>query len=224
MTAPALVCRADLSLPDDRFIWLFAFDMDSYIERKNPYGVIEAYRRAFGSRASRTHLAIKVSHLEKYPDVAARLRASLESVGGTLICGAMDRAELTTLFAACDGYLSLHRSVGFGLTMAEAMALGKPVVATGYSGNIDFMTPENSYPVRYQLVELEQDYGPYRRGTYWAEPDLDHAAELMRTVYEQRDEAYQKGITAASDIGRWYGSRPAGQAIIERLKVIESQL
>ncbi len=63
--------------------------------------------------------------------------------------------------------------------MAEAMALGKPVVATGYSGTMDFMTPENSYPVRYQLVELERDYGPYRRGTYWAEPDLDHAAETL---------------------------------------------
>jgi glycosyltransferase involved in cell wall biosynthesis len=224
ITPPKAVCRAQLGLPDDRFIWLFAFNMHSLIERKNPHAVIEAYRRAFGSHATQAHLAIKVSNLEEYPDIAARLRANLKSVGGTLICKSMDRAELTMLFAACDGYLSLHRSEGFGLTMAEAMALGKPVVATGYSGNMDFMTPENSYPVRYQLVQLERDHGPYRRGTYWAEPDLDHAAELMRRVYEQREDAHQKGTTAATDIQRWHGSQPAGQAIIDRLQIIESRL
>lgn len=224
MPAPALVRRADLGLPDDRFIWLFAFDMRSYIERKNPFGVIEAYRRAFGPRSSRTHLVIKVSHLEEYPQVAASLRASLAEVGGTLIDSTIDRSRLTALFAACDGYLSLHRSEGFGLTMIEAMALGKPVVATGYSGNMDFMTAENSYLVRYQMSELDRDHGPYQRGTFWAEPDLDHAAEQMRRVCEQRDEAHNKGQLATHDITRWYGSQVAGQAIIDRLRVIEGRL
>jgi glycosyltransferase involved in cell wall biosynthesis len=222
--APALVRRADLGLPNDRFIWLFAFDMRSYIERKNPFGVIESYRRAFGSRSSRTHLVIKASHLEEYPDMAARLHASLAEVGGTLIRSTIDRSRLTALFAACDGYLSLHRSEGFGLTLIEAMALGKPVVATGYSGNMDFMTPENSYPVRYRLSELDRDYGPYQRGTFWAEPDLDHAAEQMRSVCEQRDEARNKGQLAVQDIARWYGSQSAGQAIVDRLRIIESHL
>jgi glycosyltransferase involved in cell wall biosynthesis len=221
-TKPAVVCRADLGLPDDRFIWLFAFDMQSYVERKNPYAVIEAYRRAFGSRGRQTQLVIKASHLEAYPDEAARLRAALESVGGTLISRSMNRSELSMLFAACDGYVSLHRSEGFGLTMAEAMALGKPVVATAYSGNMDFMTAANSYPVRYQLIELDRDHGPYRRGTHWADPDLDHAAELMQQVFEQRDDARQKGRTAAADIERWHGSLSAGKGVIARLESIES--
>ena len=222
IAAPAVVCRADLGLPDDRFIWLFAFDMHSYVARKNPHAAIEAYRRAFGPRARRTQLVIKASHLEAYPDQAARLSADLESVGGALIGSTMDRSKLSMLFAACDGYLSLHRCEGFGLTMAEAMALGKPVVATGYSGNMDFMTAANSYPVRHRLIELDRNHGPYRRGTHWADPDLDHAAELMRQVFEQRGAARQKGITAAADIARWHGSLSAGQGLIERLQSIES--
>jgi glycosyltransferase involved in cell wall biosynthesis len=221
---PAVICPAELGLPEDRFIWLFAFDMHSYIERKNPHAAIEAYRRAFGPHARQTQLVIKASHLEAYPEAAARLRADLESVGGMLISSSMNRSELSMLFAACDGYLSLHRSEGFGLTMAEAMVLGKPVVATGYSGNMDFMTAANSYPVRYRLIELDRDHGPYKRGTQWANPDLDHAAELMQQVFEQRGDARQKGITAAADIARWHGSLAAGQGVIERLKSIESRI
>jgi glycosyltransferase involved in cell wall biosynthesis len=217
------VCRADLCLPEDRFIWLFAFDMHSYIERKNPRAVIDAYRQAFGAHARQTQLVIKVRHLEEYPDAAAELCADLESVGGTLIRRSMNRLELNTLFAACDGYVSLHRCEGFGLTMAEAMALGKPVVATGYSGNMDYMSDANSYPVRYRLIELDRDHGPYRRGTYWAHPDIDHAAELMRQIVEQRSDARQRAITAAVDIERWYGSQAAGQSVIERLKRIEGE-
>jgi len=159
ITRPAVVCRSSLGLPEDRFIWLFVFDMQSYIERKNPHAAIEAYHRAFGARAHHTQLVIKAGHLEDYPDAAARLSADIESVGGMLIRHSMKRSELSMLFAACDGYLSLHRSEGFGLTLAEAMMLGKPVVATGYSGNMDFMTASNSYPVDYHLVELDATTG-----------------------------------------------------------------
>ena len=102
--------------------------------------------------------------------------------------------------------------------------LGKPVVATGYSGNMDFMTASNSYPVDYHLIELDRDHGPYRRGTYWAAPDLDHAATLMRQVCEQRGDAQQKGLTAAADIARRHSSFSAGQDVIDRLKSIESKV
>jgi glycosyltransferase involved in cell wall biosynthesis len=219
---PSVVRRADLGLPDDRFMWLFAFDMRSYIARKNPQAVIESYRRAFGARAKKTQLVVKALHLEEYPEAAAQLSADLESVGGTLISRAMSRMELSALFATCDGYVSLHRCEGFGLTIAEAMALGKPVVATAYSGNMDFMTDTNSYPVCYRMIELDCDHGPYQRGTHWADPDPHHAAELMRQVFENRDDARQRGSVAAADIERWHSIHSAGQGVIERLKRIES--
>jgi len=105
----------------------------------------------------------------------------------------LNRSGVYGLISACDGYVSLHRSEGFGYTCAEAMAYGKPVIATGYSGNMQFMNEANSYPVRYREVEAKVQDGPFVRGSLWAEPDVDHAAELMRRVYENRDEAIARG-------------------------------
>ena len=86
--------------------------------------------------------------------------------------------------SSCDAYVSLHRSEGIGLTIAEAMGLGKPVIATGWSGNTDFMDVSNAFPVGYRLVELEENVGPYHAGEVWAEPSVEHAAELMRFVVD----------------------------------------
>ena len=101
------------------------------------------------------------------------------------------------MMAACDCYVSLHRSEGLGLTMAEAMALGKPVVATGWSGNLEFMSDETAYLVRYEMTRLERAHGPYPAGAEWADPDLDHAAELMRGVFDEREAAAAARRTGA---------------------------
>ncbi len=219
---PGGVTRAALGLPDDRFIFLFAFDMLSIFERKNPLGAIEAYRRAFGPRFPETTLVIKVTKLDMFPEYRAPLEEALAAVSGVLIDGYLDRPELDSLFAACDAYISLHRSEGFGMTIAEAMHMGKPVIATDYAGNTDFMNVSNSYPVMYDLVELTEDYGPYKKGNVWADPDLDHAAYLMRRVFENRAEAAQKGARAARDIERWYGKEAMARKIIQRLDAIST--
>ena len=101
----------------------------------------------------------------------------------------LPRGEVLALFAACDCYVSLHRAEGFGLGMAEAMLLGKPVIATDYSGNRDFTTPETSYLVRCRREVCETATGPYPAGAVWADPDLGHAAEQMRRVYDCRADA-----------------------------------
>jgi glycosyltransferase involved in cell wall biosynthesis len=112
------------------------------------------------------------------------------------------KAEIDGLIAACDCYVSLHRSEGFRVTIAEAMRLGKPVIATAWARNMEFTTPGNSLLVRYEFVTLKRDCGPYRRGTTWAEPDLDHAASLMHNVVTERDAGRALGERARADISR----------------------
>jgi glycosyltransferase involved in cell wall biosynthesis len=216
------VTRGMLGLPEDKFVFLFAFDMLSVIERKNPFGTIKAYRRAFGPGFRDTVLVIKVTNLDQFPQYRDQLERDITSVSGILIDGYMDRPKLDGLFNTCDAYVSLHRSEGFGMTIAEAMYLGKPVIATAYSGNTDFANITNSYPVEFSLVELEQDYAPYGKGSVWADPDLDHAAVQMRRVFKDREGAQRKGMRAAADIRRWYGSEAMAQKMIERLNITSS--
>ena len=97
-----------------------------------------------------------------------------------LIDSVQSREESYGLLNACDAYVSLHRSEGFGLTMAEAMFFGKPVIATGYSGNLDFMSADNSILIPYEKTPLLRDYMVYRKGSFWAEPSIAAAAEAMR--------------------------------------------
>ena len=140
--------RGDLGLPEG-FVFLFVFDYHSVFERKNPLALVEAFEQAFpeGSGAS---LVLKSINSEHHPEEHGRL---IEAARDHRDIHVVDRyvtaAEKNAMFAGCDCYVSLHRSEGFGNTLAEAMYLGKPVIATGYSGNMEFMTPQNSYPVDY---------------------------------------------------------------------------
>jgi len=179
--------REHFRLPRDRFVFLFVFDCLSVVERKNPLAAVQAFRSAFAP-TDPALLVLKCAHGESDPESLARLRQAAGDPRIVLIDRSMTRAEVDSLIDACDAYVSLHRSEGFGLTLAEAMLAGKPVIATNWSGNTDFMTEDNSFPVRYGLVQLETDVGPYRRGSRWAEPDVEHAGQLMRHVYEHPDD------------------------------------
>lgn len=212
----------ELGLPEDRFVFLFVYDYHSYAERKNPLGVVRAFRKAFGG-AEDAHLVLKGTSSKVDPDYHALLEAEAAARNVTLITRYVDRPVLDGLMQRCDCYVSLHRSEGFGLTIAEAMYLGKPVIATAYSGNVDFMRPENSYAVEYALTEAERDYGPYRKGWVWADPDVGHAAELMRHVFEHREEAAQRGARAAQHIRQLYSHQAAGELMKARLQRLWSQ-
>ena len=179
--------RREFGIPENRFLFLMMYDALSVQERKNPLGALEAFRRAFRDR-SRVGLVIKVNHAASRPeDVALVRRQVADTEGALLIDRPMSREDAHALQASCDAFVSLHRSEGFGLNIAEAMFLGKPVVATGYSGNLDFTTSQNACLVDHELVTLADHHGPYRRGNRWAEPDKDHAAGHMVRLVEDRE-------------------------------------
>lgn len=210
------VTAADLGLTDRPYL-LFTFDFLSTAERKNPWGLVEAYRRAF-EPGEGPQLVIKSINAAERPADAERLRlAAAQHPDVVLVERYLPGPERDALVAHCLAYVSLHRSEGLGLTMAEAMAWGKPVVATGYSGNLAFMTEENSYLVPWRAVAIPDDAPPYPAGTVWADPDLDAAAALLRRVVDEPAEAAARGARAAHDIATLHGAAAAGRALAARL-------
>jgi glycosyltransferase involved in cell wall biosynthesis len=208
--------KGAFGLPDDRFTFLFTFDMGSVMARKNPLGLIAAYKAAFRPD-DRAHLAIKVSRGESDPKSFAALKRAAADAGVTLINKVLTRPDALALLAACDCYVSLHRSEGLGLGMAETMLMGKPVVATNYSGNTDFMTPNTAYLVDYRRVPIVDDLPPYPRGCLWADPSVSHAAELMRRVYERQEESAAVGARAKAALEDLLSMDAYGKRMIARL-------
>jgi len=208
--------RADLGLPERPF-YLFAFDYLSTAERKNPWGLVEAFELAFAPGEGPL-LVIKSINAHRRPDQAERLRLRVAGSPDVLLLeDYLDAEDLDALVALCDCYVSLHRSEGLGLTMAEAMALGKPVIATGYSGNLQFMTEANSFLVPWTSTTIPGGCEPYPAGGTWADPDLGAAAQLMRTVLEDPELATARGRQAAEDLRTLHSPEVAGRQITERL-------
>jgi glycosyltransferase involved in cell wall biosynthesis len=206
-----------LGVPDG-FLFLFVFDYLSTIQRKNPVGLIEAFKRAF-SPGEGPQLLIKTINGPLRPLAeeevlwAAHGRSDIHVIDRSL-----SSAELSGLMAACDCYASLHRAEGFGLTMAEAMAIGKPVIATGYSGNVDFMNADNSLLVDYSIGRVGPECEIYPPEGEWADPSVEHAAELMRRVVESPRESQALGARAREDIARQLSPAATGAAMRRRLE------
>jgi glycosyltransferase involved in cell wall biosynthesis len=190
--APALT-RAELGLPEDRFVFLLAFDFFSTVERKNPLAVIEAFERAFQPGAGPL-LYIKTINGNKQADELKRLEhAAAERPDIRIVDEYVSGEQMRALVASCDCYVSLHRSEGFGLPLAEAMAYGKPVIATGYSGNLMFMDEADGYLVGFGLTPVPPGSANYPAGALWADPDVDEAAAAMRRVVDHPDEGAERG-------------------------------
>ena len=212
--------RADMGLADDEYVFLFSFDYLSVFERKNPLAVIEAFGRSFGPDEG-ARLVLKCINHDRDPDAHARLlAAAAEHPGITVMDHYLTPGENLNLTAISDAYVSLHRAEGFGLVMAEAMWLGKPVIATGYSGNLDFMTASNSLLVEHELVAIGPDAAPYPPDGEWAQPSIEHAAALMRRLFDDPESGRQLGATAARDIRTTHSAEAAGQIMFRRLEAI----
>jgi glycosyltransferase involved in cell wall biosynthesis len=176
---PSPLGRAAFGLPEKAVVVLLSFNLASSFARKNPLAAIAAFRAAFGDRTDRI-LVLKVTHSDHAPADFAELVRHADAPNIRLETRVLPPEDCHALTACADIVLSLHRGEGFGLVMAEAMLLGKPVVATGWSGNLDYMDQSNACLVPFQLVQAEDPRSIY--SGLWAEPDVNEAARWLRTL------------------------------------------
>lgn len=220
---PPRLVPGEIGWPD-AFTFLFSWDYNSVFVRKNPLGVVEAYRQAFDEDDGAALVLKSINH-QRYPVEHAQL---VQAIGGRSDIVLMDEYlsshDKDRLTVSCDCYVSLHRSEGLGLTIGEAMYLGKPVVATNYSGSTDFMTEENSYPVDYDLVPVGPDADPYPEDGTWAEPNLEHAAQQMRRVFDDRDEADRRSARAAEETRERFSPEAVSRLVERRLGSLERRV
>ncbi len=214
--------RERFGLPMGKVLFVFGFDLNSTISRKNPMAVIEAFRRAFPASellGKKVDLVIKTlapvspnqawDELKAFTSQDARLH---------VIEANLERADLLSLYGCCDGFVSLHRSEGLGRGHAEALQLGLDVIVTNYSSTTDFCTGPLAHPIRYRLISVQKGEYFDHEGQVWADPDVDHAAELMRKVALHRLEQPEHDQGLAASYRQRFSAAEVGRHYLERLE------
>jgi|UPI000524CA49 glycosyltransferase involved in cell wall biosynthesis len=213
--------REAFGLPQDRYLFYMMYDLQSTTARKNPQGAIEAFKMAFDKDDPRVGLVLKVNNSSLRPEDIEELRPLIAGHSNIfLIDRVLSRIEVNSLLNSTDCYVSLHRAEGFGLGLAEAMYLGKPVIGTNWSGNTDFMNEENSCPVNFSMVHVGEIWGPYQAHQIWADPDLSQAAGYMRELVHNPEWRNAIAAKGQETIRTQFSPRAVGQMIKQRLKEI----
>ena len=212
--------REQLNIESDEFVFLYVFDAAGLVARKNPQCLVDAFEAEFSDH-DRVRLVLKVANAEKDPELCRYLDELVaRNARCVVLRQTLEAHELTGLIRASDCYVSPHRAEGFGLTVAEAMVVGVPVIATDYGGTVDFVSPEVGFPLRHRLVEIEQDYGPYVKGAIWSEPSREHLQELMRSVAVNPREAKARGERARTRMHADFSAAAVGRRMGQRLAAI----
>lgn len=218
--------REYFGLPERTFLFLFFFDFRSYIGRKNPGAILRAFQRAFGAaRSDGIGLVIKINGMDECPNEYREFCKSeeIKDQHVILLDKVMDDREIKELVRLCDCFVSLHRSEGFGRGLAEAMFFGKPVIATGYSGNLDFTNAMNCCLVDHVLIPVQPDEYPFGKGQLWADPDIEQATWYMKRLVENPAYAAKKGINGKRYIKSFHSFHAVGvryRRRLEQLKLI----
>jgi glycosyltransferase involved in cell wall biosynthesis len=215
--------RQRLGLPAAQFLFLYIFDFNSYLPRKNPFAAVRAFRQAFAEDHASVGLVLKTMNSDPGNPIWRRfVRECAKDVRITLLDKTLDRGHVLGLVKACDAYISLHRAEGFGRTLAEAMMFGKPVVGTDFSGSADFLTPETGFPVRWRRKVVEEGDYPFVSAedrAWWADPDVADAAVQMQAARRQAMTKERAKSVMAFARQQFSPSR-IGQRMQDRLSVI----
>ncbi len=206
------------------FNFLFIFDYNSSIDRKNVINLIKVFKKVFDNSDNNAFLTIKTSRSAKFPSEKEQI---LQEIGDSkkikIVEKIFDKNALNYIISNCDSYISLHRSEGFGLTMAEAMYFKKPVIATGYSGNLEFMNEENSFLVSAEVISSDSNVINYIANTVWSEPSLQEASEWLKIVYEGGDLVRQKSEKGMQTVMNDLSLKRVGELIKKRCEQLFSE-
>jgi len=221
--SPSLT-RSSLGLPEDAFIFLYVFDIASTIGRKNPLAVLRSFRNVFHNNKNAVLL---LKYHNSYSDpagVGALERLASSHANVRLLNKTLASDDVYSLFQITDCFVSPHRSEGFGLNIATAMYYGQPVIATGYSGNMDYMNASNAFPIEYEVVQAGPGHHNYRDGYGWAEPSPQHLEALLLRVYENRELAARTGAAGKKSVREQFNVDTVAQQVRNRLQTITDGL
>lgn len=218
--------RRYFGIPEHAFAILFSFDFSSYAQRKNPNAVLDAFERLVARRPETAlHCVIKFKGGDPEDPTRKALAARIAALGGRAQALTRDLTddEMGNLMRSADAFVSLQRSEGFGFGMAEAMALGRAAVATGYSGNLDFMTPETSRLVDYQLIPVGAENYPHPEGQVWADPDISQASGILERLMDHPAELRALGGRARRHMRIQFSHRASGLRYAARLSELAAR-
>ena len=211
--------RSKFKLRNDTYVFLLFFDFSSFSVRKNPLAVIQAFLLAFGNLREDVALVVKCHGNEAFPDDRKRLKeAAARDNRIRIIDVTLSWSDQQRLMASADCFITLFRSEGFGFGPAEAMAHGMPVIATNYSAVNDYLDNTTGFPVSYKLIEVRCGHYPHSKGQFWADANVEHASELMRTVFENPQAAVERGKMGRQLMRSAYSIEAIGRKIEERLR------
>jgi len=211
--------RSHFGLSERVFVFLYTFDFFSFLERKNPFAAIRAFKKAFQRMGSEVCLVLKVMNGQEQSPLWMSMKALIDGDLRIIIINeTLNRHELVALFATSDCFVSLHRSEGFGRGPAEAMLLGKPVIVTNYSGNTDFTLPANSCLVNFKLIDVKEGQYPLYEGQQWADPDEEQASWYMKKLHAESVYARELGAKGKAYIQENFNQRTIGAIYEKRLQ------